>query len=449
MHSKPPTLSKLYWLFVVTLTVVLLAVSGQGLAAEKVGALIFFAILTLAMEALPVKLPRGGTISVGFAVNYACSLLFGPLPAALIAAIGTISLTELRRLRSDLPLLTFLFNRAQLALAAAAAAGTYTILGGHSTLFNPLVDFLPLFAGGAVYYLVNAGAMTISIAILQRGSPWNVWVTNFKLITPHYLALTPISYLIAAVYASVGFLGVALFFLPLFAARFAFQRYTDMRRIFLSTISALTRALEAKDEYTSGHGERVAQISVGIGREMGMGEDQVELLRYVGILHDIGKIGVRDALLNKPGKYTDGEYQIMKGHSEIGANIIAGIEALGQGAAWLRFHHERWDGSGYPMGLRGEEIPLGARIISVADSLDAMVSRRPYRKTRSLEEALAEIEQCASSQFDPLVVEALLKLVSDPEFTKAIEFRTTTFPLGTGSVWESHDSATSQGGRLS
>jgi len=182
-----------------------------------------------------------------------------------------------------------------------------------------------------------------------------------------------------------------------------------IRASFLSAITALAYALEAKDKYTSGHSQRVADISVAIAKVMNLPQELIDKIRLAGLLHDIGKIGVMEAILNKPGRLTDEEFQHIHKHSETGEHILAPI-ADGEGILRLvRSHHERYNGAGYPDGLKDTEIELGARILAVADAYEAMTSERPYRKAMSDETAIAEIERGKGTQFDPEVSDAFLK----------------------------------------
>lgn len=237
----------------------------------------------------------------------------------------------------------------------------------------------------------------------------------FRWIMPNYLALIPLALALAIVYKSVGVLGVAFFCLPLLVARYAFKLHEDMRRTFHGTIRALAAALDAKDPYTAGHSQRVGELAALIGREMRLPEAQVEHLQIAGILHDVGKIGIPDAVLLKPGRFTPEEYDVMKQHAVLSGRILADIEKLEDVARWIACHHERWDGKGYPDGIAGEEIPLGARILAAADACDAMLSRRSYKDRYSWEHTRSEMEACAGRDFDPQVVAALLRIAGNPE----------------------------------
>ncbi len=182
-----------------------------------------------------------------------------------------------------------------------------------------------------------------------------------------------------------------------------------IRQSFYNAITSLANALEARDEYTSGHSRRVTEMSVSIAEHLGMSSEETETIKIAGTVHDIGKIGIKEDVLNKSGKLTAGEFEHVRDHSEIGKHIL---EPIGDREIIdiVAYHHEQYDGSGYPAGLSGEEIPIGARIIAVADCYDAMTSERPYRKAMAHKEAVAEIISGSGTQFDPKVVDAFLQL---------------------------------------
>jgi HD-GYP domain-containing protein (c-di-GMP phosphodiesterase class II) len=186
------------------------------------------------------------------------------------------------------------------------------------------------------------------------------------------------------------------------------QLYADLNNLFLSTITAFAKAIEAKDPYTRGHSERVRDISMAIGRGLGIGGAGMKELEITALLHDVGKIGVPENVLRKNGKLTDEEYSEMKKHPAIGADILSSIKQLGPAIPGIRNHQERFDGKGYPDGLAGAGIPLFARIIAVADTFDAMTSNRPYRNRQPDSAALAEITRCSGMQFDPECVKAFM-----------------------------------------
>lgn len=194
------------------------------------------------------------------------------------------------------------------------------------------------------------------------------------------------------------------------------DKQKQLERVTLQTITTIANIIDAKDEYTKGHSYRVAEYSSLLAQEIGYDKERVANVKYIGLLHDIGKIGIPDSILNKPNKLTDSEYALMRKHVEIGGNILSGnnmIDGLDEGA---RFHHERYDGRGYPLGLKGEEIPELARIIGIADAYDAMTSNRVYRKRLTNEKVISEIKRCSGTQFDPRLAEVFVKMIESGKF---------------------------------
>jgi len=187
------------------------------------------------------------------------------------------------------------------------------------------------------------------------------------------------------------------------------EQTQEIRKVFLGAIEALAFALEAKDKYTAGHSRRVTEIAVAIGKELGLSPDDIEDLRWGGLLHDVGKIAIDQLIQNKPGELTHEEYAHIMTHAHVGAGIVKPV-VNGKVVEMIEHHHDRYDGSGMDQVVVGEDIPLGARILAVADAFDAMTSDRPYRSAMSAEEALSEIKRCTGTQFDPAVVVAFLKI---------------------------------------
>jgi len=189
------------------------------------------------------------------------------------------------------------------------------------------------------------------------------------------------------------------------------EQAKKIRESFLNSITALAVALDAKDSYTNGHSERVADISARIGRELNLAEESIEQIRVAGLVHDIGKIGVPEAILNKPGELTEGENRQIQAHCEIGERILKPIVDDGEVLKMVRHHHERYDGRGYPDMLKGTNIPIGARILTISDSYDAMTSDRPYRKAIRIENVVAEIAKKKFTQFDPEIADIFIGVV--------------------------------------
>ncbi|MGE5484566.1 MAG: HD-GYP domain-containing protein [Ignavibacteriales bacterium] len=416
---RAPTRAARYYAYAVTVVgLVILIWFRPHVAPDRWIAIFSFTVLAFLAEAFPVNLPReNGTVSVGFAVINAAILLFGPEAAQWIAAVGTIRAKDLT---GRTPLLAVLFNRAMLSIAAFLAGKAYVALGGSPGPAGT-IGIVPLAACALTYTVINTSLIVGVVSIDEGIDPRGLWGINFRWAMPNMFALVPIAVVIVQVYNSAGTPGVFVLLVPLLLARYSFKRYIDLRDTYLETVRALTATLDAKDPCTRGHSERVARIAVATGKALGMNEEDLELLRYVGMLHDVGKIGIRDSVLKKPGKFTREEALEMRQHSALGAEIISHVRLLGPGAQWVRHHHERFDGSGFPDQLRGEEIPIGARIIAAADAFDAMTSERPYKRAYSLDEAKQEMTTHSGTQFDPRIVEALLGVIEDVERQPAEE----------------------------
>lgn len=197
-----------------------------------------------------------------------------------------------------------------------------------------------------------------------------------------------------------------------------------LNEMYLNTLQMLANALEAKDVYSRGHTERVTRYCVEIARRMRLPEEEVETIRKAAMIHDIGKIGIKESVLNKPSGLTEEEYDHIKSHVDWGAHILKPITSLSKVVAYLSHHHEHYDGSGYPSGLSTTDIPLGARIIAVADTYDAMTSDRPYRKALPMNDAIAELKRCSGTQFDPTVVRSFIELIKSSPLDELQRFTT-------------------------
>lgn len=310
-----------------------------------------------------------------------------------------------------------LVNAAQCIVATLAANGVYTLAGGVVGVPAWGRSLVPALAAGLAMQAVNTLSVAAWVAV-NEGIPLFATLRRLRAwMVPSHLALIPLALALAMVYRGVGPLGVAFFVLPLLVARHSFKLEQQVRRMFRGTVAAL----DARDAYTAGHSERVGRLAAALGRELGLPEEEVERLEIAGLLHDVGKIGVPDAVLLKPGRFTPAEYDAMKQHAVLSGQILEGVEELDKVARWVACHHERWDGSGYPRGLNGEEIPLGARILAVADACDAMLSRRSYKDRFTWERTRAELEACAGRDFDPLVVQVMLRSARRPEVWSIIQ----------------------------
>ncbi|MFW6639462.1 HD-GYP domain-containing protein [Nocardiopsis algeriensis] len=349
-------------------------------------------------------------ISPSSAVSLAAVVLVGPVGAAVVGFSSCLALRKQELVKRA-------FNGAQFALAAYAAGHVYVLCGG---VVGELVqdDFpevvLPYLAAVLAHSAVNSllvGTLMWTLGAVPRKGPGRFHWRPLAAAELSSLGYQMLGLAIAAVWGGVGIIAPLLVLLPLFIARWTFAQQADEARAHEATLATLCQAVETKDYYTRGHCMRVAEGAAMIARELGMSAERVQKIRYAGMLHDIGKLGVPTKVLQKTGRLTDEEYAAIKLHPTRGYEIVREISFLDEALAGIRHHHERLDGRGYPMGLVGMEIPESARIISVADVFDCLTSTRSYRKAWSVEAAIAELRKCAGTQFDPRMVEALVRAV--------------------------------------
>jgi putative nucleotidyltransferase with HDIG domain len=380
---------------------------SQNLATDRWLEYAIFILLIVIADLVNVTLPHGGaSISVSTPITFASIVIFGAYPAAWMEAVSAIIVEGMVSRR---PLEKVFFNVPVLALSTGLAGLVFQNLPFSDQLTSPRF-LLPLVACGVVHWLVNTSLISTIIGLSDGRNPLRIWQSNYFWNLRHLVAFVPLTAIIILVYHFTAPWTLALFIIPLLLLRYAYRLYLDMKETHIATLTALTTALDAKDAYTHGHSYRVSRYAILLGRTLGLSAKRLELLEYAALLHDIGKIGVSGEIISKNGKLTDEEYEVMKSHPAVGAQIIERLKFLKEAALIVKYHHERPDGGGYPEGLKGEDIPLEARILHICDTLDAMTSTRSYRKALAMETCIEEFQKYRGSQFDPEVVDALVGL---------------------------------------
>jgi len=414
---------KIYYSLYILAGLALFAYLMQDFPVDRWRDLILFITLMIIADSVQTNLPRGGaSIYASSVIDIAGIVLFGPAFMAVVEAVATVINEALVQRR---PLIKVCFNVPLLVMTVGTAGLVYRAFGELGDLGTPLF-LLPLFATGLVYYLVNTWSVTFIIALDDRRNPLHVWRQNYLWNLPHILAFLPIGAVMALLYVNSGVWTIALFIIPLYLARHTYQLYMDMRDTHINTVAALTSALDASDPFTHGHSYRVSRYAMRIGREMGLSSRDMEMLEYSALLHDIGKISVQNDILLKVGPLTEEEWRVLRSHPNIGADIVEQLKFLREAADIIRCHHERPDGTGYPRGLREDEIPLLAHIMNVVDAFDAMSSDRPYRKALPIDRVIEELETYRGRQFHAESVDILLDLYRRGEFPLIVEADATT-----------------------
>jgi len=353
---------------------------------------------------------RSLSISATFPIALAAILLVGAWPAVLPCLFATFLAP------SRTAWFKRLFNSAQVGLSVLGAGLVYQAIPGSGAIGFTGATFpnvlMPVAAAGFAYCVVNYLLVGLVVSLTTQISLVLVWWRGMSETAVSNLGYGLLGLVIAVLWSGgVGPIAPLLVLAPILIARWAFQQYGEQHKAYEATVASLIRAVETKDFYTRGHSERVAQASVLIAEQLGMREDRLEMLRYAGMLHDVGKLGVPTKLLQKTGPLDDAEFAAIKLHPSRGFEMINGISFLDEAVLGVKHHHERVDGLGYPDGLSGHDIPEFARVIAVADAFDSMTSTRSYRSARTVDAAVAELRRWAGTQFDAAMVEALIVAV--------------------------------------
>jgi diguanylate cyclase (GGDEF)-like protein/putative nucleotidyltransferase with HDIG domain len=379
-------------------------------------------------SALKVSLPlttSGSTMSVSYAVDFASLLLIGANQTMVVAATSAWSQCTFRA-QSKSPLYRVLFSMASLVLTVKATGLVYSLFGGPEPGVRLTLALLPtlpkpLFGAALAYFVCNTVFIATAISLSNRQSIARTWYDNFLWSAPSYFVGAVLAAIGSAIVDRGGSWMASLLAAPVYLIYRTYKVYLgriqDEQRhveqvsdLHLATIEALALAIDAKDQTAQSHIRRVQVYAAGIAAALGMPETEIQGVKTAALLHDIGKLAVPEHILSKPGPLTQEEFQKIRIHPQVGAEIISGVPFPYPVAPLILSHHERWDGKGYPSGLKAEEIPLGARILSVVDYFDALMSERPYHKAMSFDAAIGLLRQESGKALDPRVVQRFIDM---------------------------------------
>jgi len=413
--------SRAAWLYIV----VVVAVTGTLIATthrlpahihQRLMVLVVLQVLFLVCDSTKTPLTSRQTKwSPSSAATLAAVVLLGPVCAAYVGAVSLVSL------RRPLLLAERLFNGAMYALCGLAAGTTYVRLHGPIGVPDAMQfrRIAIVFAVAATVHVLANHTLIWGVYRLNRGSGMlrrEGLEASLPLLLASDLGYACLGLVIASLWMIMGWFSAMLVLVPLFVARWAMGQFAEQQRAYAATMNALCQAVETKDYYTRGHGDRVSRGAVMIARQIGMSSDRTDAIRFAGMLHDVGKLGVPTQVLQKTGALTEDEYAAIQLHPMRGLEIVREIGFLYEALNGIMHHHERIDGRGYPMGLAGHEIPEFARVIAVADAFDSMTSTRSYREAKSIQMAIGELRRGAGTQFDPLLVEAFIEALDFEEW---------------------------------
>src|SRR6266481_6527160 len=384
------------------------------------------AALTLISGSATVRLPSTyASISISETFVFTGVLLYGPAAGTVLVALdGLVMSFWIAKRHKEAH--RVLFNVSAPAVSAWCSANLFFLVAGISPLverpapINRIFPALILFA--ASYFILNSWLITFIIALEKRISPVTIWAKSFLWWSMNYFCGASVAILFVGFNRTVdlGYLGIILPLLLVLYATFkssmgrvedADKHVQQINGLYLSTIETLAMAIDAKDQVTHGHIRRVQAHTTSLAREVGVRDEKLlKAIEAAALLHDMGKLAVPEYILNKPGKLTETEFEKMKLHASVGADILSAIDFPYPVVPIVRHHHEYWDGTGYPDGLRGTDIPIGARILSVVDCFDALTSDRPYRPRLPDEEALSILLERRGSMYDPLIVDTFVRV---------------------------------------
>jgi putative nucleotidyltransferase with HDIG domain len=379
------------------------------------GALVILAIISESLSISGTVGNQKPTSSIAFLPLFACVLLF---PPQLAVAVAVLTFVPAQLLIHKRPPLRAAFNAAQMTLSLMIAIAVYSLLPGHMPAAEQQLLTLGGFASFAVFavtfFFVNQVFVSVAMALIGVGRVGTVYsrlasATGVNFI--YDILVSPIGAVVALLYSHFGVPGLAIVILPLLIIRHSYASNYKLARANKDLLTVLVKTIETRDPYTSGHSIRVSILARAIAEDLDLSPSHVDRIETTAMVHDVGKIdAVYAPIIRKEGSLTDAERRVIMTHAEKGAEFLKTLESFPEEIIRsVKHHHERFDGMGYPAGLGGYDIPLAARIIMLCDSMDAMLSDRPYRKALSIEMVEAELKRCSGTQFDPKIVEVILR----------------------------------------
>lgn len=401
------------------IVIVAVAKFGSGPSQDEVEAAVFFGLAAFVAHGLAYRLPGGGFGDITF-IPLLSGVAVAPSFPTVIGTFAAILCAEYIRRREPVRIV---FNASQFTVAVGLAIAVYEAAGGAPLTQAGFASFVPFVAAFGAFFITNAllFAGVVAITTSQRFSHILARAIGGTSLIYDMIGI-PIVFGFAYSYMRIGWGWSGALLLPLFGIRQVYKANRELQTVNEELLQLMVAAIEARDPYTSGHSQRVASYSRIVARAASLGPRAGERVYTAALLHDVGKIHEEFAsILRKPGRLTDAEFAVMKSHSEKGATLVAKVSQFEDLIPAVRGHHEAWDGSGYPDGLRGDGIPLWARVIAIADTIDAMTTDRPYRAALTTAAVREEVHKQSGRQFDPVIAGALASDAFWPEMEAALE----------------------------
>ena len=406
-----------------------------GLDDESLSAAGYFALIGVLAQALAYRLPNGGLGNISF-VPFLSAVAIAPSAVVVLAVGLAVALAEIMQRREALKAV---FNISQYSLAVATAVLSFHAMGGARFTHVGLPEFVPIAVASLAFFATNKVCFGTVVAVSSRRPIAEVlWQATHGVFLYDLFAI-PVVYGFAWVYARYGPGYSLIVALPIIGLRQLYKTNWQLEKVNEELLQLMVAAIEARDPYTFGHSQRVARYSRVVARAIGLGSRVTERLATAALLHDVGKIHEEFApILRKPSRLTTDEFAVMSTHAEKGAILVAKVTQFEDLVPAVRAHHEAWNGTGYPAQLAGDAIPLWARVIALADTIDAMTTDRPYRKALEPDAVRLEISRQAGKQFDPTICDSLLAPANWNEMVNSITPRNPLPSASQGKLTDSY-----------
>lgn len=399
------------YVFLVAFSVVpMLVFTVSSIHINRVFYIAFWIALEIAADMKPFRIVHDQQMdmTMSFAVQLSAIILLGTGEAIWVIVIATLIV----ELLSKRPWNRMFFNVGQYGLTVTATGYLFHMLKLSTNVpLDIIIDLPALFIAVSTYYLLNTFFISVVISLTSGNRFKDIFFSDFRIIASYYFSLAPISIAVSLLYKEEKPYIILIMIPPLIMADQALRRYYSLHQETQETLKVLANTVDERDKYTFDHSVHVAEYSGKIAQKLGLSLDEVNEVIMAGQVHDLGKVGIADEILNKPDRLNDDEYEKIKQHPEIGYRLLKNLKPYKKGAEYVLYHHERIDGKGYPRGISGKSIPLGARILTVADSYDAMTTDRPYRAALSQDTAVNELVKFSGIQFDPDVVNTFIEIL--------------------------------------
>jgi len=413
---------KIYIFLVSIASIPLLIFASQASLFSDIPEIFFWLALSIFLELGPIYLysrdNEESIIVLNSTVSFATVMVVG-LHGAIIVSIFSSFFSDLLWKK---PFQKAFFNAGQYGVTTLLSGTLFYLLkqSPDGTYLNLVYDWIATLVLVLSHYLINVTLVSIVISFVAKVSFFSIFFSDLKILILHHLTSSTMGLAMVSIYSSRFPFVVLPFVLPLFLIDQGFRWYYSLHDAAIKTIKALATIVDKRDKYTAEHSSRVAEYSRKICTQMNLPDKEAKNIEIAASIHDLGKIGIEDSIITKNGSLTKYEYEIVKKHPEIAYELIKNLRPYEATAAFVLHHHEWTNGNGYPNGLKSAEIPFGAKIISVADAYDAMTTIRPYRDAYSNEKAIGELKKYSGIQFEPAVVDALIKVLENEDATGKI-----------------------------